>query len=93
VERVVVVQVQFVDQSRRSIGAVHLADGDGAVEAHDGRRGDREQLIVEGDDLRPVGLLDCRSVCMYGVDGGLELIGAGLIAANAAPDDRLTFLE
>ena len=30
---------------------------------------------------------------MYGVDGGLELIGAGLIAANAAADDRLTFLD
>jgi hypothetical protein len=30
---------------------------------------------------------------MHGVDGGLELIGAGLIAANAAADDRLTFLD
>jgi hypothetical protein len=64
-----------------SSGALHLADGDGAVEGHDRRRGDREQLVVEGADLRPVGLLGCRSIRMHGVDGGLELIRTGLVAA------------
>jgi hypothetical protein len=39
-----------------------------AVEGHDRRGGDRKQLVVQDDDLRPVGLLDCRSVRMHGVD-------------------------
>src|SRR5205823_6183022 len=93
VERVVVVQVQLVHQSKRRSGALHLADGDGAVEGYDRRGGDRKQLVVEGDDLRPVGLLDCRSVRMHGVDGGLELIRTGLVAAKALAEDRLTLLE
>src|SRR5207244_6659534 len=93
VERVVIIQVQFVDQSKRSIGAVHLADGDGAVEGYDRRGGDREQLVVQGDDLRPVGLLECRGVRMHGVDRGLELVRTRLVAAKALADDRLTLLD
>src|SRR5215217_3440479 len=42
VERVVVVQVQLVHQGQRSSGALHLADGDGTVEGHDRRGGDRK---------------------------------------------------
>jgi len=84
---------KLVHQSQRSSGALHLADGDGAVEGHDRRGGDRKQLVVEGDDLRPVGLLDCRGVRVHGVDGGLELIRTGLVAAKAPADDRLTFLD
>ena len=57
VEGVVAVQVQLVHQRERGGRAVDLADGDGAVEGDDRGRGDREQLVVEGDDLRPVGLL------------------------------------
>src|SRR6266849_8425238 len=58
VERVVVVQVQLVDQSERGSGALHLADGDRAVECDDRCWGYREQVVVEVDDLRPVGLID-----------------------------------
>jgi hypothetical protein len=35
VERLVVVQVEFVDKSERGSGALHLADGDRAVECDD----------------------------------------------------------
>lgn len=38
-ERVVVVKVQFVNQSQCSCGALHFADRDGAVEATTGRGG------------------------------------------------------
>jgi len=65
----------------------------GAVEGHDRRRGDREQLVVQGDDLRPVGLLGYRSIRMHGVDGGLELIRTGLAAAKAPAEDRLSLLD
>jgi hypothetical protein len=30
---------------------------------------------------------------MHGVDGGLELMGTGLVAAEAAADDRLTLVD
>src|SRR5438309_10557965 len=79
VERVVVVQVQLVHQRQRSSGASHLADGDGAVEGYDRRGGEREQLVVQGDDLRPVSLLECRGVRVHGVDRGLELAWTGLV--------------
>jgi len=72
---------------------VHLADGDGAVEGHDRGGGDGEQLVVEGGDLRPVCLRGCRGVGVHGVDGGLELVGAGLVAAQAPADDRLALLD
>jgi len=84
VERVVVVEVQLVHQSERCSRALHLTDGDGAVEGHHRRGGDREQLVVQGDDLRPVGLLDRRSICIDGVDCGLDLIRTGLVAAKTA---------
>src|SRR5438128_943987 len=93
VEGLVVVQVQFVDQSERCRGAVNLADRDGSVVGNDRRRGDRKQLVVQGDDLRPVGLFECGSVRVHGVDGGLQLVGAGLVAAEAATDDRLAFVD
>jgi MFS family permease len=72
---------------------VDLADGDGAVEGHDRRRGDGKQLVVQGDDLGPVGLRDGPSIGVDGVDGRLELIGTGLVAAKAAAEDRLAFLD
>jgi len=30
---------------------------------------------------------------VHGVDSGLELVGTGLVAAQAAADDRLTLLD
>ncbi len=30
------------------------------LEGYDRRGGDREQLVVQGDDLRPISLLECR---------------------------------
>ena len=61
VKRVVVVQRQRVDQGQPGSRALHLSDGDRAIQRHDGGRRDREQLVVEGDDLRPVGLLDVKA--------------------------------
>ena len=89
----VVVQVQLVHQRQRGSRAADLADGDGPVEGHDRGGGDGEQPVVQGDDLGPVGLLDGPSIGMHGVDGRLELIGTGLVAAKAAAEDRLAFLD
>jgi hypothetical protein len=43
----------------------------------------REQLVVERDDLAPVGALGRLRVGMHGGDGGLELVRAGPIAPQA----------
>jgi len=53
VERVVAREVELVHQRQCGGGTVQLADGDGAVEGDDRRGRDREQLVIEGDDLRP----------------------------------------
>ena len=93
VEGVVVVQLQLAHQGQRSRRALHLADGDGPVEGHHRGGGDGKQLVVQGDDLGPVGLLDGPSIRMDGVDSRLELIGTGLVAAKAPANDRLAFLD
>src|SRR5437660_103553 len=49
------------------------------LEGYDRCGGEREQLVVQGEDLRPVGLLECRGVRMDGVDRGLELVCTRLI--------------
>ena len=49
----------------------------------------REQLVVERDDLRPVG----RRVGVDGVDRGLQLVRAGLVAAQQAADERVALRD
>ena len=91
---VVAVQVQLVHQRESGSGALRFADGDGAVESHDRRGGDREQPVVESDDLRPVGLLErsARPPCAA-LMAGLQLIPSGLVAAKAPAESRLAFLD
>ena len=52
---------------------------------------DREQLVVELEHLAPVGVGRGRGVAVHRVDGGLDLVRAGLVALQAAPHDRLAF--
>ena len=80
-KEVVVVEVQLVDERERGVGAAQFGDGDGVVECDDGCRGDREEVVVEGDDLRPVGVLEFWRVGVHGVDRGLELVGARFVLA------------
>ena len=51
VEGAVAVQRQTVDLRQRDLRTVELGDGDRAVEPHDRRRVDDDQLVVERDDL------------------------------------------
>ena len=89
----VAVKVELVDENERGCGAVYLADRDGAVEGDDGGGGKLEQVVVEGDNLRPVGLVEGCCVGVHGADRGLELVGAGLVSAQTAADDRLAFFD
>ena len=45
---------QAVDLRQRDLGAVELGHRDRPVEPHDRRGVEADELVVEGDDLRPV---------------------------------------
>lgn len=56
---------------------VHHGDGDDAVQCDDGAgRGDVQQ-VVEGEDLRPVGVFGSGRVVVHGGDRRLQTVGAG----------------
>ena len=80
-------------QCQRRLGTVRLADCDRAVERHHRCGGDRKQLVVQGDDLRPIRVLDSRGVRVHGVDRGLQLIWSWLVAPQAPTDDPLSLLD
>ena len=47
---------ETVDGRQCHLWAVELGDRDGSVESDNGRGVDADELVVEGDDLRPVGV-------------------------------------
>ena len=80
--------IQRVDEGERRGGTVPLADGDGPVERDHRRRREGEQVVVEGDDLAPVG----RRLAVHRLDRGLHLVRTGVAAAQAAPDEVAALL-
>jgi hypothetical protein len=59
-----------IKRGQRSGGTLDLGDGDGPIECNDRRRHDRVELIVQGDDLRPVGCLKRVGGTVHGLDRG-----------------------
>ena len=65
-------------------GTAHVADRDRAAQ-HGGRvlvrrvLGERDQVVVPGEDLRPVGLLGAGRVVVQRRDGGLDLVAPGAL--------------
>jgi hypothetical protein len=88
VEGLVVVQIQPVYENRPSSRALHLADGDGAVEGDD-RRGGRSQATGRTTPRSgPIGPPGCEGVGVHGVYGRLDLIrmvGCGGGAGGRSP--------
>ena len=64
---------------------------DGAVEGHNRVRSVPKELVVEGDDLGPVGGCVGGSVGVDGSDGGLDVEGARLVTTKAGPDEIVSF--
>src|SRR5215468_9629284 len=74
-----------VEGCQRGGGPAGLAEGDGAVEGHDGGGPDRDQLVVEGQDLRPVGGLEAGRGGVGGGDGGHQgVAGVGAVGQRLA---------
>src|SRR5205807_4240513 len=78
VEEVVAGQLarQRVDLDESLGRALHVPQGDGAVEAHDRCRQEPDERVIEEQDLRPVGGLPGPRFGVAGGDRGLELVRA-----------------
>ena len=76
-------------------GAEDLADRDRAAK-HRGRVlphgivDEGDQVVIPGEDLRPVGLLGARRVVVQGGDGGLDLVPAGALDRERRLQDAHT---
>ena len=69
-----------VDLGQRDLRAVELGDRDRPVEPHDRRGVEADELVVERDDLRPVGVADVAGVGVDGVDRGEDLVATRRLA-------------
>ena len=82
----VIVKGGDVDASERGeplVGAVELGDGHRPVEGDNCVGAQSVELVVEGDDLGPVGGLGAGSVGVHGGYGGLDLERSGPVAPQA----------
>ena len=70
-------------------GPVDLGHRDRPVERDHRARRDGQQLVVQRQDLGPVGGGRDGRVAVHGVDRGLDLVRARLAAAQALPDEGL----
>jgi hypothetical protein len=66
--------LQTVDGRQCHLRAVELGDRDGSVEGHDRRGVEADEPVVEGDDLRPVGVAYVAGGGVYGVDRCEDLV-------------------
>jgi hypothetical protein len=92
VEQVVAVERgarQAVHDGERGAGTVDLGQRDGAVERRYRARGHDEQLVVQDQDLVPVGGRRRGRVTVHGIDGGLDLVRAWPAAPQALADQGL----
>src|SRR5262249_57108240 len=64
---------ETVDGRERHPRAVELGDRDRAVEGDDRRRVEADELVVEGDDLRPIGVAYVAGGRENGVDRGEDM--------------------
>ena len=77
------------DERRR--GAFDLREDDRSVQRDDVARLHDHELVVQREDLRPVGVLGARRVRVDGCDRGLDLVRPGLVASQARAHQVLPF--
>jgi hypothetical protein len=84
VVRVVAVQVQPVGQAEPDLRTLQFGHRDRAVQRDHRWRSQRQQLVVERDDLTLIGFLHSGRITVDSVDGSLNLIRPGLVAAQTS---------
>src|SRR5205823_2263569 len=77
VKQVIVVEgiSQCRDLVQRGLRPIEVASSDGAVQLDDGRRRERQERVVQRNDLPPVGLLPAGCLRVTRGNGGLHLVG------------------
>ena len=80
VEQVVSLEIEPIYQSQRLISAIDFRDDHGPIERNHRARRQRHPLIVDREDLAPVGVRRIARVTVDRVDGGLQLVRTGAIA-------------
>ena len=65
---------------QRRFRTFDLRDDDCAIERDHGARRDRLELIVQLENLAPIGIRRSCGVAVDGVDRRLDLIGTGMVA-------------
>src|SRR5207244_3887355 len=93
VEEVVVCKIEVVKQRQRGAWPLQLAHGDGPIQRDDRSGRDRKELVVQSEDLAPVGRLDRRRISVDGANRGLDLVRAGTVPPKAGADDLLALLD
>ena len=66
--------LEAVDGRKCHLRAVELGDRDGSVEGDDRRGVEADELVVEGDDLRPVGVAYVAGGGVHGIDRCEDLV-------------------
>jgi hypothetical protein len=92
VEQVIPAQIQAVHDGEPGGRAFDLGHRDGSVERDHRIRRDHHELVIQGQDLSPVGDGRGDGVAVHGVDRRLDLVRTGLDpcpAPQAAPDEGL----
>src|SRR5258707_10208141 len=66
-----------------------LADGDREIEGDDRRRRELVEMIIDSDDLAPVGSLEGFRIAVHCLDRGLQLKRPRAVAADTGSHDLL----
>ena len=81
-----IVGVQRAEHRETRSWSVDHRDGDRPIERHDRTRRDLFEHVVQGEDLRPVGLVGARSFVVDRGDRRLQLVRAGRCLAEGGGD-------
>jgi hypothetical protein len=85
----VLTQIEVVDEPQRRLRALDFGHRHRAVERDDWARLERQELVIELEDLRPVRRGRGRRSAVDGVDRGLELVRSGPVEPQALAHDSL----
>src|SRR5437588_2110903 len=90
---VVTLAVQRVDQAKRGVRTLHLGEGYRAIQLYNRARSHDQELVVELEDLPPIGLGGAACVAVHGLDRGLQLVGPGPIDSQTAAHQLLSLRD
>src|SRR4029077_19233068 len=91
VVQVVALEIEAIQNFQRRLGTFDLGDRDGAVQRHDCARRHRQELIIELQDLPPVGGGGDRRVAVDGIDRRLNLVRTRPASRETSSKEGLTF--